>query len=102
MHIRAVESVVAGAPGNLQVWVETSPYPNATFTTYWTAIGGGGGPVAPLAPAVLVPTGVNGAAQTLILPWALHSAWIRVVVRMPVAATPATDFWNVQVFFSGF
>lgn len=102
VHIRAVEVVAAGTPGNLRVWVETSPYSNTQFTTYWAAIGGGGGPVAPQAPSILVPTGVNAAEQTLALPWTMHAAWCRVVVQMPVAATPATDFWRVQVFFSGF
>lgn len=102
VHIRAVEVVAAGTPGNLRVWVETSPYSNSQFTTYWSAIGGGGGPVDPLSPSILVPTSVNGAAQTLVLPWTMHTAWVRVVVRMPVAATPLTDHWTVQVFFSGF
>lgn len=101
IQILATEVVALGVPGPLWIWVELSPYLTTTTGVYWAAIGGGGGPVAPLAPLILAPTGVLGAMQTAILPWNIHSAVARVVVQMPVAATPATAYWSVQVLIQG-
>lgn len=111
IHILATEVVIAGAPGNLQCWVELSPLPSINnlmwpfplpaTATYWGAIGGGGGAIAPIAPLVEAATGVNATVHGILIPWAIHSAWARLVVQTPVAATPATAFWIVQVIFSG-
>jgi len=111
IHIVATEVVVAGVPGNLQCWVELSPFPSvnnlmwpAPFPAtgvYWAAIGGGGGALAPIAPLVEVATGVTATVHSILIPWAIHSAWARLIVQTPVAATPATAFWIVQAIFSG-
>ena len=101
IHVMAVEVVAAGIPGNLWVWVETSPYPTTTSAAYWSAIGGGGGALAPLNPVIIVPTGVLGTVHTVIIPWTLHSPYARLVAQTPVAATPATDFWRLQAIVSG-
>jgi hypothetical protein len=111
IHILATEVVVFGVPGNLQCWVELSPVPSANnlmwpaplpaVATYWSAIGGGGGAMAPIAPLVEVATGVMGTVHSILIPWAIHSVWARLVVQTPVAATPATAFWIVQAIFSG-
>ena len=116
VHIMAVEAALAPAavPGNLWCWIELSPYPTAngnlwqwplpTSTLFWAAIGGGGGAIAPVAPHIEV-SGLGGAAGTLthgiILPWAIHSYWARVVVQTPVAAALPLAFWTVQVLVSG-
>ena len=110
VQILATEIVpVAGAPGNLWCWVELSPYPSAnnnvwpsplpSATTYWAAIGGGGGALAPVAPLVEAGLGVNAQVHGIILPWTIHSLWTRVVLQTPVAH--ATSFWVVQVTISG-
>ena len=111
IHIVATEVVVAGVPGNLQCWVELSPFPSVNnlmwpaplpaTAAYWAAIGGGGGAMAPVAPLVEVPAGVTGTVHSILIPWAIHSAWARLVIQTPVSATPATAFWIVQAIFSG-
>jgi len=111
VHIVATEVVAAGVPGNLQCWVELSPFPSVNNlmwpfplparATYWAAIGGGGGALAPVAPLVEVATGVNASVHSIMIPWAIHSPWARLVVQTPVAATPATAYWIVQAIVSG-
>ena len=111
IHIVATEVVFAGAPGNLECWVELSPFPSANnlmwplplpaTAAYWAAIGGGGGAMAPVAPLVEVATGVHATVHSILIPWAIHSAWARLVIQTPVSATPATAFWIVQAIFSG-
>jgi len=101
VQIIATEVVAAGMPGNLWCWIELSPVASVVSAAYWAAIGGGGGALAPVAPTVVVATGVNGTVHTLLLPWTIHSPYARVVAQMPVAATPATDYWQIQCLFSG-
>jgi len=111
IHIIAAEVVVAGVPGNLECWVELSPFPTINslywpaplpaLAAYWAAIGGGGGALAPIAPMVEVATGVTGTVHSILIPWAIHSVWARLVIRTPVSATPATAFWIVQAIVSG-
>jgi len=111
IHILATEVVLFGVPGNLQCWVELSPFPSVNnlmwpaplpaLGTYWAAIGGGGGAMAPVAPLVEVATGVTTTVHSILIPWAIHSAWARLVIQTPVSATPATAFWIVQAIFSG-
>ena len=100
-QIVAIENIAAGAPGNLWFWVELSPVLSTTSTAYWAAIGGGGGALAPVAPTIIVPAVVDGTTHTEVIAWNMHSANARIVVQMPVAATPLTAFWQVQVIFSG-
>src|SRR4030043_974676 len=69
IHIVAIENVVIGAPGNLQVWIELSPVPSTVSTAYWGAIGGGGGLLAPVAPLIIVPAGVDGTTHTEKIAW---------------------------------
>ena len=99
--VLASEVVVVGVPGNLNLWIELSPVLSTTSAAYWAAIGGGGGALAPVAPMVEVATGVNGTVHTIMLAWAIHSPFARVVVQTPVAATPATAFWAVQALEMG-
>lgn len=112
IHIVATEVVVAGVPGNLQCWVELSPWPSANSliwpaplpatAAYWAAIGGGGGiSLPPVAPIIEVGTGVTGTVHSILIPWAQHSAWARLVVQTPVSATPLTAFWLIQAIFAG-
>ena len=105
VHITATEGIAAGVPGNLLCWIETSSVDFATSDAYYTAIGGGGSPidpatllpyVAPVAPAAIVPVGVNLTQHSLSLPWAIHSRFARLVVQTPVSATPLTAFWVIQ------
>lgn len=109
VHLTIIEVQTVGIAGNLWCWIETSPVPFATSDLYYTAIGGGGGPInpatllpyfAPFAPVIIVATGVNMTFHTLSLPWVIHSTYARLVVWTPVALTPLTDFWNVQAMFS--
>lgn len=99
--IVATEVVVVGVPGALQCWIEVSPVPSTTSAAYWAAIGGGGGAMPPLAPVVEAAVGVNGRVHTIVIPWTQHSAFARLVIQTPVAATPATAFWAVQALLSG-
>jgi len=111
IHILATEVVLFGVPGNLQCWVELSPFPSVNnlmwpaplpaLGTYWAAIGGGGGAMAPVAPLVEVATGVTTTVHSILIPWAIHSPWARLVVQTPVAAAPATAFWILQAIFCG-
>jgi len=111
IHIIATEVIAAGVPGNLDCWVELSPWPTANSLywpaplpavgTYWAAIGGGGGVLAPVAPLVEAATGVTGTVHSILIPWAIHSAWARLVIQTPVSANVATAFWIVQAIFSG-
>ncbi len=110
VHIIATEVVVAGVPGNLNCWIELSPLPSANNLMWpaplpfnpaaWAAIGGGGGALAPVAPVIEVGTGVNATVHTILIPWAIHSAWARLVIQTPVAATPLTAYWILQAVFS--
>jgi len=99
IHILAIEAVAFGVPGNLWCWVELSPVPTTVSGIFWAAIGGGGGTLPPLAPAILVGTGVNLTQHTLLLPWVAHSSYARVVLQTPVLV--ATAVWTCQVVFSG-
>jgi len=99
IQIVATEVVVAGAPGNLWIWVELSPYLTPTSAAYWAAIGGGGGALAPVAPLIEVGTGVNLTIHSIIIPWAIYSPFARLVVQTPVPGAAA--FWLVQAIASG-
>ncbi len=101
INILAVEVVVAGVPGPLNIWVELSPYLTTTTGVYWAAIGGGGGAIAPTVPQIIVATGVTLTAHTITIPWTIHSTYARVVVQTPVAAFAATAPWTVQAIVSG-
>ena len=111
IHIIATEVVILGVPGNLQCWVELSPLPTVNnlmwpaplpaLGTYWAAIGGGGGVIAPVAPLVEVATGVTATVHSILISWNIHSVWARLVIQTPVSATPLTAFWIVQAIFSG-
>jgi len=110
VQIIATEVVVAGVPGNLNCWIELSPLPSVNNLMWpaplpfnpatWGAIGGGGGALAPVAPVVEVATGVTATVHTILIPWAIHSAWARLVIQTPVSATPLTAFWILQAAFS--
>ena len=91
-------------PGNLQCWIELSPVPSTISTSYWAAIGGGGGPsLAPVAPTIEA-SALAGApgilVHTMILPWAVHSPWARLVVQTPVSAALPNAYWHVQALIS--
>lgn len=111
IHIVATEVLLApGIPGNLWCWVELSPWPSANnlmwpaplpaTAAYWAAIGGGGGALVPTAPVIVVAAGVTATVHSILIPWAIHSAWARLVLQMPVSAMPLTAFWLVQAIFS--
>lgn len=91
IHVYAAEVVIAGAPGNLQIWIEISPYPSTLSTVFWAMLG---------TPVIVVATGVHAAAQTVPVQWTTHSPYARVVAQMPVAAAPATAFWVIQALVS--
>lgn len=101
INIVATEIVAAGVPGPLWAWVELSPVPTTSSGAYWYAIGGGGGTLAPIAPVIIAPTGVNLTVHTFSIPWTMHSAYARLCVQTPVAGTPLTAFWTVQAIFTG-
>lgn len=97
IHVIAVEVVTVGAPGNLQVWVELS-----SNGITWGAIGGGGGVLPAIAPVVEVGIGVNLTIHEILLPWAIHSVYCRVVAQCPVnAGLAGGDMWSVQCWLSG-
>jgi len=98
IYIYAVEVVVAGTPGNLQCWVELSPVASSVSTSYWSAIGGGGGAQPPTSPTILVGTGVSGTVHTFTLPWSIHSPYARLVVQTPSPAAAA--YWVIQALVS--
>lgn len=100
VQILATEVVIVGTPGPLWYWVELSPVDSDTSTAYWSAIGGGGGALTPLTPEIEVATGVHLTVHTLHYAFTQHSAYARVVVQVPVAATPTTAYWAVQVLVS--
>lgn len=79
------EVVAAAAPGNLQVWVEVASQNDAAF---YARLG---------TPVVIAGTGVNGAVQTVVLPWVTHSEFARLVVQTPVVV--AGERWNVVGIF---
>ncbi|GAI49757.1 unnamed protein product, partial [marine sediment metagenome] len=107
-------ALAVGVPGNLQCWIELSPYPSAnnnywpfpnpTTTLYWAAIGGGGGAIVPTVPFVEV-SGLAGLPGTLIhtiiLPWAIHSPFARLVIQTPIAADLPNAYWICQAILSG-
>ncbi len=111
VHIAATEVVLAGALGNLWLWIELSPIPSAnsdywpspllTSAYGWAAIGGGGGVLTPTSPIIVVATGAAIPIHTCLIPWSIHSPWARLVVQMPVSATPTTAYWTVQAVVSG-
>ena len=101
IHIVVTEVITAGVPGNLQCWIELSPFPSTVYAGYWAAIGGGGGALDPTAPLVEVATGVTGTVHSILIPWTAHSAWARLIIQTPVSATPLTAFWILQAIFSG-
>lgn len=101
VHITATEVVVVGTPGSLWAWIELSPYLSTTSTAYFAAIGGGGGTRTPLSPVIEAPTGVTLTVHTFIIPWTIHSSYARLVIQMPVAATPTTAYWVVQALIGG-
>ena len=109
VHILATEVVVFGVPGNLQCWIELSPVPSANNLMWaaplpfnpasWSAIGGGGGALPATSPVVEVATGVNAVVHNILIPWAIHSAWARLVVQTPILNPTAG--WILQAIFSG-
>lgn len=101
VHVLAMEIVVAGVPGNLQMWIELSPYASSLSTAYWGAIGGGGGALPPVAPQVLAATGVNLTIHNILIPWVIDSAYARLVIQTPVAGALPGAFWVVQALFNG-
>ena len=109
VEILAIENVAALVPGNLWCWIELSPVDSTVSFAYWAAIGGGGGVnpatllpyIAPMVPLIEVATGVDATPHNIILPWAIHSNYARVVVQTPVAAALPGAFWQVQVIISG-
>ncbi len=87
VQVYAVEIIIFLAAGNLQLWVEVSPYPSTVSALYWTRVGG---------ITTLVPTNINLTAHTALLLWTAHSEYARLVAQMPVAAAPATAYWTIQ------
>ena len=99
IQIFAEEVDAVGAPGPLWAWVELSPYPTTTTGLYWSAIGGGGGAVAPVLPTVITGTATSLTVQGALLAWTVHSEYARLVVQTPVFS--ATAVWLVQAMISG-
>lgn len=95
--------LVFAVPGNLECWIELSPVASTISTAYWAAIGGGGGALAPVAPLIEV-SGLGGSVgtsiHTILLPWAIHSSYARLVVQTPVAADLPNAYWAVQALIS--
>ncbi len=90
IFVSATEVVAAGVPGNLNVWIEISPYPTSVSVLYWAILG---------LPATIVGTGVNGTLHTVAIPWNTYSPFFRAVVQSPVPLATAT--WSVQVTYAG-
>ena len=99
IQIFAEEVDTVGSPGPLWAWVELSPYPTTTTGLYWTAIGGGGGAVAPVNPTIITGTGTSLTVQGTILAWTIHSEYARLVVQTPIPSGSAV--WLVQAMISG-
>ena len=91
IHIFATEVVAFGAPGNLQFTVQLSPVPSTTSVAYFATLG---------VPTTIVPSGVHGTAHTAVIAWTTHSPYARLVVQMPVCATPLTSYFVVQALIS--
>ncbi len=101
VHIWAIEAGV-GVPGPLWAWIELSPYPTAVSAAFWGAIGGGGGPsypavpaMVPVAPIIEVAAGI-GVVHNILIPWAIHAPWARLIIQTPVAAALPAAFWVIQ------
>lgn len=93
VFIWAIEvSPGVGVPGNLQFTLQLSPFPSVTSVAYFAAVG---------APTVIVATGIHNTVHTAMINWVAHSPYGRVLAQTPVAATPLTDFWVVQVWWCG-
>lgn len=90
VSVIATESVAVGVPGNLNLWIEVSPYPSTTATAYWTRLG---------SVVTIAGTGVNLTVHPLVLPWTTYSAYMRLVVQTPVPALAAG--WLVQAMYGG-
>lgn len=116
IYIMAIEMPavgMVGVPGNLNCWVEISPTPSVNTVYYalplvasnlwWSAIGGGGGALPPVAPAIEGALGVSLTIHTFSLPWVLHSNYVRLVVQTPVAPAPGalTAYWIVSAIYAG-
>lgn len=115
IYITAIEMPavgMVGVPGNLLCWVEISPYPSVNTVYYalpliasavlWSAIGGGGGALPPIAPAIEPALGVALTLHTLSLPWAIHSNYARLIIQTPVAPAPGTlvAYWIVSAIYA--
>ena len=96
VHVIATEIVAVGAPGNLLCWIEIS-----SNGVTWGAIGGGGGVLPAIVPIVEVGIGVNLTIHEILLPWAIHSVYCRIVAQCPVNAGLPGDFWAVQGWLEG-
>lgn len=101
VQILAIEAVAAGVPGPLWCWIELSPVPSTVSGNYWAAIGGGGNFLPPTAPTIEIGTGVHLTQHTILLPWAIHSSYARLVVQTPVAAALPLASWMIQAVVSG-
>lgn len=86
----AQEIVVAGIPGNLQIWIEESPYPSIITPSFWGTLG---------VPVIIVGTGVNGTIHTVPIHWNGYSPYIRAVAQTPIPAVAAA--WAVQIILAG-
>lgn len=108
IHVLATEVVPVAGGQPLNIWVELSIYPTANSNEwpapspisalYWAAIGGGGGPLAPIAPLIIPALGINLQQHTLVFDFEMHSPFARVIAQTPVAH--ATSSWLVQVFMT--
>lgn len=108
IHIWATEVLLApGVPGPLWAWIELSQYPTSVSAAFWGAIGGGGGPsypavpaMAPVAPTLEIGLGINGVVHNILIPWAIHSPYARLVIQTPVAAALPMAFWVCQAYIT--
>jgi len=107
----------AGIPGNLQLWIELSPFPTPTpvrddwpeeaFTSWFTyAPIGGTAPILPgaanipLAPTIVVPVGVHLTYQNVMLNYTTHQTFARLCAWDATGATLTTDRWWLQAFMT--